>query len=59
MASNDPSPVTSPSRFVGDFVAGCRATKWLVTTVIPERPVPPIIIRELDLTVNLSVGKWN
>lgn len=45
------------------FVASCRATKWLVTTVILERSVPSNRIRhsptKLDLTVNLVTSKSN
>jgi hypothetical protein len=53
-----PGFVESASR----FTAGCRATKWLVTTVILERPVPRTMIRhlpKLDLIVNFVTTKWN
>jgi AcrR family transcriptional regulator len=52
------SSVESASR----FTAGCRATKWLVTTVTLERPVPRTMIRhlpKLDLLVNFVTTKWN
>jgi hypothetical protein len=44
------------------FVAGCRATKRLVTSVILEWPLLVAIIRlgrKLDPFVNFALSKWN